>query len=224
MAAIRFRSGGRQDSIARRTTFVDVKRQRFSPPSSARLARVSNRLIAIALAPLAIGTLLLFTEPGAGHAVTCKAPLTRAPLNHLARCDRGVSVRVSSSDVEHAHHPIFLIDGRIGSPIEKWSSFIGDKKPWVELRFASPVAARAVVLHHAGAKEGPALNIADFDVRVRQGGAWQKVADVRGNAQSVTTHAIPAGALIDRVRIDILRPNAAGERRAFLYEIEVHGG
>jgi hypothetical protein len=192
--------------------------------SSARLSRVSNWLIAVVVAPLGIGTLLLFTEPGAGHDITCKAPLVRAPLNHLARCDRGVAVRVSSSDVEHAHHPIFVIDGRIGSPIEKWSSFVGDKRPWVELRWRTAIAARAVVLHHAGVKEAPALNLADFNVRVRQGGAWQAIAEVRGNNQSVTTHAVPGGGPVDRVRIEILRANATNERRAFLYEIEVQGG
>jgi hypothetical protein len=40
--------------------------------------------------------------------------LLGALLDHLACCDHGARLRVSTNNFPAGHHPIFLIDGRIG--------------------------------------------------------------------------------------------------------------
>lgn len=176
-------------------------------------------VLALVAAPFAIGGILITTGPPADYAITCRASLKNAPRDHLARCDHGASVRASSTQL---WHPLFIIDGRIGSPSEKWASFPGDKRPWIEVSWEKPVRARRIVLHHAGAREAPALSMADFDIRIRAEGAWRTLAEVRGNREAVTQHEFAATS-IDRVHLDILKKNSAGNPQAHLYELEVFG-
>lgn len=172
---------------------------------------------------LVLGSLLLALPPGRPHAFTCREKLRRAPLDHLARCDRGTWVRTSSTDAEYHYHPLFLIDGSIGGgTFEKWASYRTDKRPWVEVRWEEPRPVRRIVLHHAGVRESPRLNTVDFDLKVLADDGWRSVAAVRGNRQSVTVHEIPT-TFARAVRVEVLRGSETQDRHARLYELEVRG-
>jgi hypothetical protein len=154
--------------------------------------------------------------------MTCRAPLVNAPLDHLARCDRGATIRVSSADLEREHHPLYLIDGRIGSSFEKWSSLARDRRPWVEISWTQPRRVRKVVVHHAGVRDPAGFNTVDFDLLLRTSDGWRTVAAVRGNRSAVSTHEVPATSCT-ALRLEILQKSLIRQPHARLYELEVHG-
>jgi hypothetical protein len=178
--------------------------------------------VLVALFPLGIGAILLPFSPGAPHAITCFGRLASASIDHLARCDRGAVVRTSSADLEHASHPLYLIDGRVGPPIEKWASFPRDRRPWIEVFWNEPKTVRRIVLHHAGVREHHALSTADFEIRLRTPEGWKTVASVRDNRMPVTVHEFPP-TRVTAVRLEVLRANRTADPRARLYELAVHG-
>ncbi len=185
------------------------------------LAQHRWRFFFIAL-PFAVGGVLIAASPQPRPTFTCHARLEAAALDHVARCDRGTHVRVSSADYVLGHHPLFLIDGRVGAKREKWVSLAEDRRPWAELSWGTPRRLSRIVLHHAGVLESASLNTRDFSIRARAAGGWSTVATVRGNRQAVTQHDF-APIAVTAVRLDVERGTDEGDARARIYEIEAFG-
>lgn len=179
---------------------------------------------ALVALPFVVGAMLLVASPGRRHSFGCTGVhLATAPLDHLGRCDHGARVEVSSSFVEGGHHPLFAIDGRVGGKYEKWMSFPGDPRPWIEIAWPRTVTVKRIILHHAGEREEEKFTSVDFDVDVWGPAGRQTVVRRRDNRSAVTSHLIPPVA-IGRLRVTFLRPGQAAERAARLFEIEVLGG
>src|SRR5262245_25592911 len=101
--------------------------------------------------PFSAGAVLLGLSPRSGGRASCRT-LLRASFDHLARCDHLARIRVSSNDYPAGHHPIFLVDGRVGGLSEKWVSLEADKRPWAEISWDTPRVVGRVVVHHAGVR------------------------------------------------------------------------
>jgi hypothetical protein len=185
-----------------------------------RCARSRWLCAALLSLPFGVGALLMGLSPRTGGTPSCRT-LLRASFDHLARCDHAARIRVSSNNFLSGHHPIFLIDGRVGGLSEKWVSLEGDKRPWAEISWDAPRVVQRVVIHHAGVREHASLNTRDFTIWLRRDGRWHLVATAEGNEDAVTAHVFPpfqATAL----RLEISKASAASSNAARIYEIEAH--
>jgi len=153
-------------------------------------------------------------------AMSCQGPLKGARLDHLARCDHETRVSASSEDLQMGQHALWAIDGRIGGPLEKWSSREGDRAPWLKLEWPRPLTVGRVVIHHGGERDGPDFIVRDFDVSVQDGNLWRTVAQVRGNNEQVSTFSF-APVLTSALKLQVLKGDDATSS-ARIYELEVH--
>lgn len=125
-----------------------------------------------------VGALPGRTSPAA----TCP-PTSHAPgRDHLARCDRGTSVRVSSVD-RTLGHELQLIDGVLFGHRHHWRSSRRDARPTIELAFASPRAITGLALHRA--RRSDALAALDVRIHARTADGWRDLGMIRDDTRSV---------------------------------------
>lgn len=117
--------------------------------------------------------------------------------------------------------PDRAFDGTIAGQYDRWCSTATTK--WLQVDLGSTRSLATVRLHHSGSGgEKRSLNTRDFDLLVSDDGTnWTTVAQVRGNTQDVTSHALPAGTTGRYVRINIIKANQAQNTWGLVYQFEV---
>ena len=156
-------------------------------------------------------------------------PRTAAPTAdrvNLAHFTRGPTVRVSSADSIHRHHPGYLVDGHAGArETEKWASTFGDEGPWIEIVLDGPHDVDEVALELASAhREHPDLTMRRYRIACFRAGAPDPLAtaEVPDNRAAKPRHQL-ACPQADRVRVTFgLEPRTPRDV-ARVYEVEVWG-
>lgn len=149
----------------------------------------------------------------------------RAPLptqaDNLASFRFGPTLRASSyhrGEASH-HHPAFLIDGRTAPTLlEKWSSGLLDREPWIEIEWREPRDLSMVQIWHAGVLEPPAFTIRSYRISCLGARAPAPSVWVTSNRSPIATHALGCRGARG-VRID-WTPNAPGDV-VRVFEVEV---
>jgi hypothetical protein len=125
----------------------------------------------------------------------------------LAAARYGPTLRVSSylADVYRQHHPAFLVDEREHpTVVEKWASDVGDRKPWVEIRWRGAHDVSRVVIEHAGSVEDPGFTARTYTLTCLTASGRGPVLAVSGNTDSVATHPLACTAAVG-LRVDFVR-------------------
>jgi predicted alpha-1,2-mannosidase len=117
--------------------------------------------------------------------------------------------------------PAKAVNGSVsGGNTDKWCSLGATK--WWQVDLGQSFALSSVTVRHAGAGgESTTWNTRDFDLQTSANGTtWTTVAQVRGNAASVSTHAVSGNARY--VRLNVITPAQDANTAARLYEVEVY--
>jgi hypothetical protein len=169
-----------------------------------------------------VGFVRFLTAP---RAVTIALPVLspHPPGEHdVAAARFGPTVRVSSylADVYNQHHPAFLVDER-QSPtrVEKWASDVGDRAPWVEIRWRGAHDVSRVVIDHAGAFEDHGMTSRAYSITCLTAAGTGPALAVHDNTAQVATHPIDCRAAVG-LRVDF----AIGDNDVVrVYEIAAWG-
>lgn len=144
----------------------------------------------------------------------------------LALVARGARARVSSFHPSGQHHPVFLIDGqrRPATTLEKWTSDLRDRTPWLEILLPTPVDFTVVEVVHAGIMESDAYTLGDYDLTCFAGERPLASLEVRGHRLDVARHPLACPGA-DRLRAQFHPGPAQGPRGvARIYEVRLLGG
>ena len=104
---------------------------------------------------------------------------------------------------------------------DKWCSLAGNK--FLQVDLGASLAIQRIVLRHANAGGEQFLqNTRDFSVQVSADGlAFDTVATVTGNRDSITTHTFPTQSA-RYVRVNVTLPTQTADGAARIYELEVY--
>lgn len=98
----------------------------------------------------------IITVVAAARWVLRTTPITIVQAPKRADLLSGATIRVSSWDGFHEHHPLFAVDGEERpTTIEKWASAPGDRRPWISADFGRSVNVESIVLHLAIGPDEP---------------------------------------------------------------------
>ncbi|MBW2293950.1 MAG: hypothetical protein JRG94_16785 [Deltaproteobacteria bacterium] len=169
-------------------------------------------------------------------AVAARDPIPRTPTlrpvidpqsDDLALFSRGAVVRVSSYHNRYAHHPLYLIDGRMApSSTEQWSPSDDDRDPWFEVFLPNSVTLTRVTLAHASrAKNADETRNAKsrYHLMCREGDREIARVEVVDSGEQVTHHALDCPSA-DTLRVEFSH-GPPGTRRppVGIYEVQIGG-
>lgn len=132
-----------------------------------------RRRLAIILGGFALALMALLPGAEPTPASCPDLALDDAEIEHLARCDRGARVSVSSVSRTRGHE-IFLIDGSARDERRRWSSLSTDEAPRIAIMLPESRAIDRIELHRPKRRVSAAEP--RVEVRVRSGESWRTIA------------------------------------------------
>jgi hypothetical protein len=143
--------------------------------------------------------------------------------HNLASFRLGPRLRASSYHraASPHHQPAFLIDGN-QSPtlVDKWTSAVRDREPWVEVAWPEIHAVSQVRIHHAGRYESPAFTVRNYRIACLPEQDGNGSLTIRDNRAAIAIHALRCDRA-QALRIDWMLEGNNDVAR--IYELEIWG-
>jgi hypothetical protein len=133
-----------------------------------------------------------------------------------------VTVRASSVNWSLRLHPAYVVSGRLGTAIEKWSSAATDRAPWIEVEFDRPRRVERVDLMLAGMVEKQELTMREFSFDCFAGARVVASLVVRNN-ENANPHFALACDAATRVRVTFVAEPTEPRDVARLYGLQIWG-
>jgi len=147
----------------------------------------------------------------------------RTGLRNLALFDEGLVVRVSSNERFGRHHPAYALDGHPAAMSnQKWLSALGDKAPWLEVRFRAPRSIEHVGLRFTSPHEPHARVPQVYTFTCLKKHGRHKAVTIRNNTEASPTHALPC-TQANGVRIDFPPHGRPASDQVRVVEFQVWG-